>query len=540
MRRVWLVTRRIGERAFKSQWQAPDARRGPMPPQPLFAPRQIATRTEAGWLFRFLGGEARMGEALRWQPADHPGAAQLWLMNLHYMEYLEALADNDVEALILQWIAENSPHREGALTAAWNAYALSLRAVVWMQQLASRSGFGEDLRERAERSLVEQLLYLESHLETDIDGNHLIKNIKALLWASAYFQGPTASRWRRKGLVLLARALPRQILPDGMHFELSPAYHCQVFADLVEIRHALAEDPLDGSLDDALIRASRVLAELCHPDGNIAQFSDSGLNMAYAPHECMSAYASIGGIPPAPSPLFLFPDGGYFGVRQEESYAVVDAGMVAPPGLPAHGHGDIFSFEWSLDGERIIVDQGVYEYVAGERRTASRTTRSHNTLHIEGGDQAEFFGAFRCGRMAKSSVQTREIDGGGLVLVGSHDGYRMLPGAPVHHRRFDLYPRKIRISDRIEGLLTREARIALLLHPRVRARRISAGQWRLSCGKAVAEINGSCDIHAEEAVWWPDMGVEMSTVRLVVTLIPGMNDAVLELVGLGPIQEIDS
>jgi hypothetical protein len=40
--------------------------------------------------------------------------------------------------------------------------------------------------------VAEQLVFLERNLETDICGNHLIKNIKALIWASAYFTGPFA------------------------------------------------------------------------------------------------------------------------------------------------------------------------------------------------------------------------------------------------------------------------------------------------------------------------------------------------------------
>ena len=100
-------------------------------------------------------------------------------------------------------------------------------------------------------SLAAQLIFLEANLETDIGGNHLIKNIKALIWASAFFQGPDAARWRKLGLDLLARELTAQILTDGVHYERSPSYHCQRLADLLECRHALgAETP--PALDAAL------------------------------------------------------------------------------------------------------------------------------------------------------------------------------------------------------------------------------------------------------------------------------------------------
>ena len=57
---------------------------------------------------------------------------------------------------------------------------------------------------------------------------------------------------------------------------------------------------------------------------------------------------------------------GYFGARLGDDYLVVDCGRIGPDDLPAHAHGDVLSFELSIAGHRIIVDQGVYEYVAGD------------------------------------------------------------------------------------------------------------------------------------------------------------------------------
>ena len=57
-------------------------------------------------------------------------------------------------------------------------------------------------------SLAEQMAFLEANLETDIGGNHLVKNIKALLWASVFFDGRDVERWRALGLKLLREELP--------------------------------------------------------------------------------------------------------------------------------------------------------------------------------------------------------------------------------------------------------------------------------------------------------------------------------------------
>ncbi|MFM7143642.1 MAG: heparinase II/III family protein, partial [Alphaproteobacteria bacterium] len=111
-------------------------------------------------------------------------------------------------------------------------------------------------------------------------------------------------------------------------------------------------------------------------------------------------------------------------------------GALGPDHLPGHAHGDIFSFELSLGGRRVIVDSGTYDYVASEMRAYCRSTAAHNTVTVDGADQAEFWAAFRVGRRGRPRdvVHARRDDG--FELSGWHDGFRHLPGQPVHRRRF--------------------------------------------------------------------------------------------------------
>lgn len=529
-RRLWLTLRRKVEARLRPELTSSGLVRREAPPSPLFPARDAsAAAIERGWVFRFLGQEVAMDQAVDWGAPSRAPAHQLWRMNLHYMEYLEQLEDGQVGDLMLQWIAANLAYSPDSISDAWNAYALSLRSVVWMQQLALRQDrLGGERISHIENSLARQLAYLARHLETDVGGNHLIKNIKALLWASAYFEGPAAHLWRRKGIRLLARELRRQILPDGMHYELSPSYHCQVFADLLEIRHALG-DPMDGQLDAALAAMAQATADIAHPDGLPALFGDAGLHMTYSPTDCLSAYKKIFGRAPEPRRAFCLPDAGYCGVREHNCYAVVDGGPIGPSSLPAHAHGDVGSFEWSVDGERIVVDQGVYEYNEGARRSASRASASHNTLHVDGGDQAQFYGAFRCGRRAKVTVQERALTKSEVRLEVSHDGYSNLPGSPIHRRRFHLTPRRIRIDDLVEGKHFGLARTAILLHPKATVKQVGPSQLRVTCGNAAVRITASLPIVIQPAVWWPDMGYEIEALRLVVDLPPETVKSWIEL-----------
>ncbi|MEO0882816.1 MAG: alginate lyase family protein [Pseudomonadota bacterium] len=491
-------------------------------PYPLFAPRSkqaLRIAPDGKLQLTLLNHPVELDlDDLDWG-APGPGPQnQLWRMNLHYMEYLEGVQDSLWARLVSDWITKNGMCGCGAWRDSWNSYALSLRVVVWLQDLARRGDrLPADLVSMVERSAVQQVEFLENNLETDLGGNHLIKNIKALIWAGHYFCGTSAGRWKQKGIALLRRELSTQILVDGMHFERSPSYHCQVFADLLECKQALGEDPLDGALDSALHRMAQLVADLAHPDGHVAQFNDAGLSMAYSPSDCLAAYAALGFQRPVSKRVFSYPDAGYFGMRSGTTYFVGDCGVIGPDDLPAHGHGDILSFEWSVGGQRIVVDQGVYEYVDGVRRTQSRSASYHNTLCIDGSDQAAFFGAFRCGRRPTVDCRYFEETDGGLLLEGCHDGFTTLPGRPMHARRFLVTPDRVNITDAITPGRRARAKVNFLLHPDVSASGDGAELELVSRGVRIG-VEASRDIKCLPAVWWPDMGMERTTTRLQIEL----------------------
>lgn len=209
----------------------------------------------------------------------------------------------------------------------------------------------------------------------------------------------------------------------------------------------------------------------------------------------------------------MFQDGGYFGARHGGSLFIADCGAIAPDHLPAHGHGDVLAFEWTVGGQRLIVDAGVFEYERGPMRDLSRSSRSHNTLTLDDRDQAEFWAAFRVGRGPRVKIERFETLGRGFVLEGSHDGYRHLRGAPIHRRRFIVGRDSLVIADSVEGG-ARQSVEALLLHPAVCVEKVGPGaMFRIGSLAVLVETRHPLSI--VDAHWWPNFGERIPTRQVV-------------------------
>jgi uncharacterized heparinase superfamily protein len=489
-------------------------------PLPLMPPRGGATGlADVGWRFRFLNDERTLPWPIPWDLPGAPARDQLWKMTLHSMEYLESLPNEDFARLIDDWMERNPPYQPAYWRDAWNSYTTAIRVVVWLQQLAlRRASLEASFVQRVAREAGAQIAFLSAHLETDLRGNHLIKNVKALLWGARCLDTVTATVWRRQGERLLGRELEAQILPDGMHYERSPSYHCQVLVDLVECRHVLEDGPLRTRLDHVLERMAAATAALCHPDGLVAQFNDSGLSMAYQPAVCLAAYtAETGGAAPRPDRISL-EAAGYYGCRTDDALLMADCGPIGPDSLVAHGHADMLSFEWSVKKLRMIVDPGVFEYNPGPHRIYARAAASHNTITLDDAEPCAFFGAFRCGRRAHASVRVHGTSAdGGMVLEGTHDGFIRLPGRPYPVRRFTVTPdaQSVVIEDRIENGRGQTATARFLFHPDC-VLLVEGERARIRRADVEIELIAEAPLRRERANWSPDLGVGVPAERLAV------------------------
>ena len=443
--------------------------------------------------FIFLNHRQALGAPIDWFPAS---ATQLWKYNLHYFDYTEMLAvryreSRDVQAfqafrrLAKSWM-DACPV---ATPLAWDPYPISLRITNWIKAyawfapaLAEEEPFAVRLRQ----SIWSQARFLEDNLEYHLLGNHLIENGRALLFAGLFFQGETARRWRDRGIQILDAELAEQFLADGGHYERSPMYHqimLHLYDDVIDVLARQGETP-PAMWRSSVERMRRWLQAMVHPDGEIALFNDAAFKIAGSPLK------QIGDAPLQDGFQALL-ESGYFIFRDKQAgnYLALDCGPLGPDYQPGHGPSDTLSYELSLGGRRFIVDAGVSNYYGDQaRRHYDRSTMAHNTVMIDGQEQSEVWGRFRVARRAYPLDVRHHVDDGLTYVIGSHTGYRRLPGKPTHRRWVGWIDRRFWvIVDRIDGDGEHRLENFLHFHPQANARQLSvttaSRDWPLVGGR---------------------------------------------------------
>lgn len=499
-------------RARTGTWQAP-ARRQPS----ITGPRSFVFLNEPGAL-----------DEIGW---DGGQCEKLWRYNQHYFDDLNAV---DAEArrvwhmaLIEDWIAHNPPgHGNG-----WEPYPLSLRVVNWVKWALS----GGQLSPAALHSLAVQARWLTGRLEIHLLGNHLFANAKALLFAGLFFEGAEAEGWRKTALEILAREIPEQFLADGGQFELSTMYHALALEDALDLvnvvacyeRTAPAEDGLRvrGWLVPRLPAMRRWLQVMCHPDGEIALFNDAAIGIAPSVAELEGYFARC--FPAAESeplqPMERLVDSGYVRLQSGDAVALLDVARVGPDYLPGHAHADTLSFEFSLFGQRFLVNGGTSCYGMSAERLRQRGTAAHNTVTVDGQDSSEVWGGFRVARRAYPLGLQVSEDGQGAVVRCSHDGYRWLPGRPRHTRQWALRTTELVVDDEVVGRY-REAVTQYRFHSGVAvsiAPDGRSGTAVLPGSEQVRWVIEQGDGELVTSSWHPHFGVSMPCSLLRVRLVDG-------------------
>lgn len=475
--------------------------------------------------FRFLNETHTLND-VGW---NSHGQEKLWLYNLHYFDDLNAhgahLRHDRHVPLLTRWVAENPP----AFGNGWEPYPTSLRIVNWVKGALA----GNVLPGLCLESLATQTRWLNRRLEWHLLGNHLFANAKALVIAGLFFQGKEAAGWLKKGLSIIDRELPEQVLPDGGNFERSTMYHAIFLEDVLDLINIA--QAYSGCIEAKVVQgwretAGRMLIWLegmSHPDGQIALFNDAAFDVAPEPAE-LTAYAKRLGLhwtePVMDALLRLqhWPDSGYLRLTLPDAVALLDVARVGPDYLPGHAHADTLSFELSLFGQRVVVNGGTSRYGLGPERLRERQTVSHSTVEVADMSSSEVWGGFRVARRAYpfdlQIFQESEV----LSVTCAHDGYTHLPGKPVHRREWVMDADGLLITDRVVGG-KHPAVARYILHPAVQVATAGENEWLLVLpgGESVRVKVLSGRSTLQPGSYAPEFGKVLPTHCLAVSLTEG-------------------
>lgn len=521
--RLWYVIKRHFSTRFNyvARWwlykgveSKPISKDAPLPIFPMRSGKVIATSDSNQFYslkLRLLNQEELFHFPIEWHRKSLNTGTRLWKLNFHYHEFLEELPTELFIKVILDWIDNNPPYKHDYWKDSWNSYSISIRVVVWMQQIALRKNeLQESFIDSVNHSLLTQIHFLCNNLEKDIRGNHIIKNAKALIWASQYFAEVS---WQIEAENILNNELSEQILSDGVHFELSPTYHVQVMADIMECYPHINNQILKEKVLLILGKMNNALNAFIHPDDQISLFNDGAFNLTYSPTVVKETYYKLFNSKIYSVNLINLENAGYFGLKNDECYFLMDAGRVGPDELPAHAHGDIFSFEWSLPEGRFIVDKGVYEYSESDKRKSSRATRSHNTVTLDEYDQCEFWGSFRMARRANVIITEKQLSDSEIVIDGSHDGFKRLKGNPIHRRKLSFTGTELFVQDEIVNGAGQVVKSSLLLHPDIKYT-LSDSDLVFQIGSKKFKMRTKAIVNIVPDEWFPEMGLSRKTVRV--------------------------
>ncbi|HXU11700.1 MAG TPA: alginate lyase family protein, partial [Candidatus Binatia bacterium] len=382
------------------------------------------------------------------------------------------------------WIDANPP----GIGINWaSSLEVAYRLIAWCWALALFRGAAAltpGLFARARASIAEHAAHVERYLSYYFSPNtHLTGEALGLFYAGAVFpELRAAARWRNLGSHILVEESGRQVLPDGVHFELSTCY--QVYT-LDILLHFLILAGQTGTA--APVEVSRTVQRMLdfllavrRPDGSIPPIGDGdgGLLLPLGrrrPDEVRSLFSiaavlfqrpdyawaaqgpspeivwllgpqgldsfdSLRREPPSAPASRLFEAGGYAvmadGWAPDAHHLILDVGPLGCPVSGGHGHADLLSLQCSAFGKAFVVDPGTFCYTPEPRwRNYFRGTSAHSTVVVDGRGQAEPSGPFSWRARPRARLRRFASDAEFDFADADHDAYAGLKDPVIHRRR---------------------------------------------------------------------------------------------------------
>lgn len=381
--------------------------------------------------------------------------------------------------LLEDWL-RRVPHTPASEGTTWRALEAGLRPENWLRAFGLfRGAVPEGLRVRADESLARHGEYLA----TAHGPFQRLSNWGAIQAHGLFLIGLWLGRgdWRQLALDRLAENLRHAVLPDGVQWEQSPMYHCEVLHTalgtlLLARQNGIAVPPVLEAKARAMCRA---LAVWMAPDRTILPQGDSDVIDAgdllaagallwadpllaaaargpvceetlwdFGPDAADRLAALPAAWPDCPSQK-LEASGNYLlrsGWQRTDTFIHLRTGSLGG----GHGHGDLLHLDVWHGGEAVLTDPGRLTYVDGPDRAALKGPAAHNTLLLDGRDFTRYRATWEWAEIAQPLPVRACFDPAADYLRAGHGGY-LARGALVERRLVFLKPDILVGADIVRG-----------------------------------------------------------------------------------------
>lgn len=266
--------------------------------------------------------------------------------------------------------------------------------------------------------------------------NHLIVEMYAVGMSGIFFD---YKPWEKLAFNILTEELPRQNYADGVNKEMSLHYQSFVMEAygllMLEMKHNHIKIP--QIWEEYLLHMSEFMCDCCGEYGETVVFGDNDegkiLDLSGEHFDHYRYVLDLMGnvLPKRYSKMEnihenlcwilsddfqnsvlkkncyyspkvkCYKEGGYTLWRSKNNKVLIgiDHADLGFGSLAAHGHADALSFQMFIEGTPVFVDPGTYNYhVPKKMRDDLRATVNHNTVCVDGANQAEMLGPFLWGK----------------------------------------------------------------------------------------------------------------------------------------------
>ncbi|MCD2422418.1 heparinase II/III family protein [Niabella pedocola] len=310
---------------------------------------------------------------------------------------------------VRDWIKKN---KQGAYPDdkdfAWKAFVVSFRLNHWsgfFNLFLHSSNFTPAFLMEFLNSYNEQANYVMGNY-TD-KGNHRLYEALHLMYAGSTFpELAAAPAWRKSGIGVLNTEILKQVLPDGLQFELSPGYHIgtiQIFLDALQIAQlGGVGQEFPQAYRDRVEKMVLAVGKYSFPDYTYPLYGNSFLtskavmlqnykswSAVFPRNQVIEYYATDGASGKRPGYFSsALPDAGFYAFRNGWDQKATVMQIKAGPPAEFHSHPDNGNFVLWVKGRDFTPDAGSFVYAnVGKQENAKRdwyrSTKAHQTLTLD-------------------------------------------------------------------------------------------------------------------------------------------------------------